>query len=140
MNLNCYTYDELQVGHTETFSVAITEEMMFNFFRITGDGNPLHTDAAYAQQRGHVDRVAYGMLTASFMSTMAGVYLPGKYSLVHRSEAEFPTPVNVGDTLVFVGEVVEKNDHFKTIELKITARNSDGKKVLRGKMRVGVLE
>ena len=141
--MNCYTYDEITEGHTSTFSVTITEQMMSNFFVITGDCNPLHTDEGVCDKSngdGFVGKVVYGMLTASFLSTLAGVYLPGKHSLIHKSEAEFPTPVYVGDTLVFTGEVVNKNDSFRVIELKVTARNGAGKKVLRGKMRVGVLK
>ena len=141
--MNCYTYYEIAEGHVETFSVTITEQMMFGFYDITGDCNPLHTDEDYAKKSGgdgFIGKVVYGMLTASFLSTLAGVYLPGKHSLIHKSEAEFPVPVYVGDTLVFTGEIVNKNDSFRVIELKVTARNGAGKKVLRGKMRVGVLK
>ena len=140
--MNCFTYAEIQKGHKETFSVTISEEMMSNFYGITGDCSPLHTDEYFTLNlsKMFLGKVVYGMLTASFLSTLAGVYLPGKYSLVHKYEVEFPTPVYVGDTLVFTGEVIKKNDAFKTIDLKIIARNSIGNKVLRGKMRVGVLE
>lgn len=84
--MNEYTYEQIAEGHTESFQVTLTEEMMEQFLRITGDVNPLHRDAAYARTRHYADKVVYGMLTSSFYSTLAGVYLPGKYSLIHSVE------------------------------------------------------
>jgi len=137
--MNNYTYNEIAIGDIETFTATITEDMMSGFRDITGDVNPLHTDEAFATKMKYDKKVAYGMLTASFMSTVAGVYLPGKYSLIQKVEAEFPSAVYAGDTISFTAEVVDKDDRFKTIELKVVAKNSLGKKVMRGKMRVGVL-
>ena len=128
--MNRYEYADIMIGHTETFTVMITDKIMSDFCNITGDSNPAHTEG----------KLAYGMLTASFISTLAGMYLPGEHSLIHKIEAEFPAPVYAGDTLVFTGEVVKKDDNFKTIELKVAARNNSGKKVFRGKMRIGVLK
>ena len=80
------------------------------------------------------------MLTASFMSAAAGMYLPGKRSLIHKVEAEFPKPVYVGDTLLVEGKITEKDDAFRLIYLKIVIKNGQGEKVLRGKMRIQVLD
>ena len=140
MNFNCYTYDEISIGDSENFTVTMSDEMVSHFSAMTGDLNPLHTDKAFAAAAGYDRKVVYGMLTASLMSTLAGMHLPGKHSLIHKSEAEFPAPVFVGDTLSVTGEVVAKNDAFKIIELKVIIRNQVGKKVLRGRMQVGVLK
>lgn len=133
-----YKFNELSIGTKESFSVSVTQEMMDSFLAITGDNNPLHVRDSYAQERGFSSKLVYGMLTASFLSTLAGVYLPGKYCLVHSVEVEFPQPVFVGDTLVISGIVTEKDERFRTITIKITIRKADGKKVCRGKMRLGV--
>ena len=84
--------------------------------------------------------MAFGMLTASFLSTLAGVYLPGKNSLIHEVEVKFAKPVYPGDTLKVTGNVSEKNDTFRLFWMKVTITNQKGEKVLRGKMRVGVLD
>jgi len=139
--LNRYTYDEIAIGHTETFTVVITDEMMSGFRGITGDCNPMHLDDDHARGFGRYSgRVAYGMLTASFMSTLAGVYLPGENGLIHKVEAEFPSPVYAGDEITFTGRVIRKDDNFGTIEVKVAAVNGSGQKVCRGKMRIGVLK
>lgn len=137
--MNHYSYEEIVEGQKECFTVTVTDKMLDSFEMITGDHNPLHRNSEYAQQKGYKEKVAYGMLTASFLSTLAGELLPGERSLIHKVEVEFPRPVYVGDVLQVEGIVKEKNDLFRTLELKVTVKNQDGIKVLRGKMRVQVL-
>lgn len=136
--MNHYQYTDISVGQREQFAVTITEAMMDRFFEITQDCNPLHKEDSYAANAGFDGRVVYGMLTASFFSTLAGVYLPGEFSLIHSVETEFVKPVHIGDQLTITGLVKDKNDLFKTIELKITMTNQNQVKVCRGKMRVGL--
>ncbi len=136
--MNDYTYEEIQIGHKESFTVTVTQEMMDKFRDITGDINPLHNDEDYALSKGHKGKVAYGMLTGSLLSTLAGVYLPGKKSLIQEVKIKFAKPVYVGDTVTVEGVVDEKNDTYSLLMLKITIRNQDGDKVCRGTMQIGV--
>lgn len=138
--MNRFRYKELQEGHTEEFKVTVTEDMLEKFRDITGDINPLHNDEEYARERKYRSKVAYGMLTASFMSTLAGVYLPGEHSLIQSVEIKFAAPVYVGDIISIRGEITEKNDTYSLIYLKVTMKNAAGEKVCRGKMQIGVME
>ena len=97
MSGNAYGYGEIREGQTECFRVEVTAEKMELFEAITGDQNPLHLDDGFARQMGYDGRVAYGMLTASFYSTLAGMYLPGRWSLIHSVEAKFLRPVPPSD-------------------------------------------
>ena len=78
------------------------------------------------------------MLTSSFLSTIAGVYLPGKYSLIHSVETKMLKPVLLGDALTIEGVVSEKHDIFQMIVLKVTIKNQNEEKVLKGKMQIGI--
>ncbi|WP_044938815.1 MaoC family dehydratase [Pseudobutyrivibrio sp. LB2011] len=137
--MNNYTFDELTVGMTESFKVTITEAMLNAFKGITGDVNPLHNDEEFAKAKGHPGRVAYGMLTASFLSTLAGVYIPGERSLIQQVETKFAKPVYIGDELTVTGEITELVESVQRLELKVTITNQDGKKVLRGTMGILVV-
>ena len=137
--MNTYSFDELKVGMSESFDVTITPEMLDSFKSITGDVNPLHNDEEFAKAKGHVGRVAYGMLTASFLSTLAGVYLPGEKSLIQQVETKFVNPVYIGDTLTVKGEIVELIESVQRLELKVLITNQNGKKVLRGTMQILVV-
>ncbi|MBO4266101.1 MAG: MaoC family dehydratase [Lachnospiraceae bacterium] len=137
--MNEYTYEEIEMGQKESFSVTVTDEMMKSFLDITGDINPLHNDREYAISKGHPDRVVYGMLTGSMLSTLAGVYLPGKRSLIQEVKLKFAKPVYVGDTLTVEGVVEEKHDAYSLIILKVTMRNQNGDKVCRARMQISVI-
>ena len=136
--MNHYTLSELTVGQTESFTVTVTAEMMDAFYAITGDNSPIHMDADYAAGRGYPGRVVYGMLGASFFSTLAGVYLPGEHCLLHSVESKFAKPIFSGDTLTVSGKVAEVNETFSEITVKASITNQDGKKVTRAVIKAGL--
>ena len=136
--MNNYTLDQITPGLTESFETTVTEEKMQLFLQLTGDNSPIHISNEVAQNRGHKGRVVYGMLGASLLSTLAGVYLPGKSCLLHSVETKFVRPVYIGDTLTVSGKVSEVNDTFSTITIKATITNQNGQKVTRGVIQAGV--
>lgn len=138
--MNKYRFEDISLGLTESYTAIITEEMLEKFGNITGDTNPLHTDEEYAKSKGFSGRVAYGMMTSSLLSTLAGVYLPGERSLIREMEVKFKKPVYIGDKLKITGEVTGINKDFKIFEMKVSITNQNDEKVLRGKMQLGVLE
>lgn len=136
--MNHYTLAEMTPGLTESFTVTVTEEMMQAFERLTGDCSPIHVDENYAKARGYGGRVVYGMLGASFFSTLAGVYLPGEHCLLHSVECKFARPVFIGDTLTVTGTVVNVSEAVAEAEIKAVITNQDGKKVTRGVIKAGL--
>lgn len=137
--MNTYRWEEISIGMEEHFTVVITEKMLDGFKEITGDSNPLHQSREFAREKGYTDRVGYGMLTASFLSTLAGVYLPGERSLIHSVETKFLKPVYVGDELTISGKVSEMDERFQILKLKVTITNQKSEKVCKGTMQIGIL-
>jgi len=137
-HMNEYKYEDIDIGHRESFTVTVTDNMMSSFCTITGDINPLHNNEDYAVSKGHPGKVVYGMLTASLLSTLAGVYLPGKNSLIHEVKIKFSKPVYIGDTLTIEGTVEEKHDVYSLIKLRVLIHNQNGDKVCKASMQVGV--
>ena len=137
--MNEYKITDLVVGQEEQFVYSVTEEKMTAFCALTGDINPLHMDEGYAKSQGYPGRVVFGMLTASLISKLGGVLLPGKYCLIQEVDVKFTRPVFVGDELTITGKVtrVDVNLHF--MEVKVTVVNQNQQKVLRGLMKAGVL-
>lgn len=142
--MNEYRFAEIYTGMKESFEKEITTEMEAAFRGISGDDNPLHRGDEFAREAGggkFSGHAVFGMLTASFYSTMAGMYLPGKYSLIHSfDEISFLKPVYPGDRLVITGEVTGKEEALHLIRLKVTIRNQENKLVSRAKMKVLVLK
>lgn len=138
--MNKYNYEDIEINHEEKFTYELNEEKMKSFLMISGDNNPLHNDLEFAKSKGYDEKVVYGMLTASCLSTLAGVYLPGEKSLIHSVEVHFVKPVFLSKCpLEVTGKVIEKDDRFKQITIKFSITDKEGTKVSRGIMKVGFL-
>ncbi len=137
--MNTYTITDLKIGMTESFKKIITDEMLNSFYNLTGDENPLHLDGNFARAHGFKDRVVYGLLTSSFISTLGGCYLPGKYCLIQGVETKYLRPVFPEDEITVIGEIVDIRAELNYVEIKVTMKNQNGEKVLRGVLKVGLL-
>lgn len=139
--MNTYMFEDCVLGLKEVFEAEVTEEKMRGFKDISGDINPLHNDEKYALAKGFDGKVVYGLLTASYFSTLVGVWLPGERCLIQEVSYKFMKPVYSGDVLVISGEVIERDERTKQLKLKVRIRRkSDNVLVVRGTMIVGVLE
>lgn len=142
--MNEYTIEDIEVGMKASFTRTLTAQMEDAFRMISGDENPLHRDDAFAREISggrFQSHAAFGMLTASLYSTLAGMYLPGKYSLIHSlEELSFLKPVYAGDTLLVEGTVVDIQRELGLIQVKAVIRNQQGKTVSRARMKVLVLK
>lgn len=141
--MNEFTFADINLGQEEKFSYIVTQEKQDLFTQLSGDINPMHINAEYAAKNlsnssGGV--LVYGMLTASLFSTLAGVYLPGKYCLLQHVETTFIKPVSIGDTITISGKVIDKDDTFKRIKMKVYITNQNNEKVCRGVIVAGVLK
>lgn len=138
--MNQYRFSDLVLDKQETFTRIVTSAMMEEFLSISGDSNPLHQDVVYAQEQGFRDRVVYGLLTASFYSTLVGVYLPGKYALLQGlKKISFSKPVFIGDELKVHGKVSYLNEAYRVMEMKAWIDNQKGETVSSAVISVGLL-
>lgn len=138
--MNNYRLVDIFPGLSHSFQVTVTLGMMDQFQELSGDANPLHTDKAWALICGYRDRVVYGMLTASFYSTLVGIYLPGRFALLQSVDAAFVAPVFPDDNLTVSGEIISIHQELKTMEIRAHITNQAGKKVSRAKIRSGIHE
>ena len=93
------TYEDIQIGDTATFSKTISEFDIYQFAGITGDFNPMHINEEFADTTIFEDRIAHGLLTGSFISTVLGMKLPGPNSIYLSQSFSFTAPVKIGDTI-----------------------------------------
>jgi acyl dehydratase len=114
--------------------------MHYAFTKITGDISPIHLSAEYANEKGFRDVLVYGMLTASFYSTLIGVYLPGKYGVFQKCDVSFNKPVYIGDTLFVSGKVSDIHYELKRITIKAEIKNQHNEKVSAATLIVGITE
>ena len=104
-------FEDFEIGVTmRTRGRTITEADLVQFAALTGDFNPMHTDAEYCKQSFMGQRVAHGMLTLSYAIGQA--YQLGileRRTLGFRGlDMKFSSPVYIGDTIHAELKVTEK--------------------------------
>lgn len=135
--MNEYRFDNIEKGMSQEFHVKITDDMMEHFREMSGDINPMHIDEEWAKEWGFCGRLVYGMMTASFYSTLVGVYLPGRYCLLQEISTSFYKPVFVGDELNISGIVRDKNEELQRVTISARIENSKGERISKAMMVVG---
>lgn len=130
------TFSELQIGDSATFTKTVSETDIYLFAGITGDMNPAHVDAVSAADGMFKQRIAHGMLSASFISTVLAMQLPGPGTIYAGQNLQFRGPVFIGDTVTARVECTEKLDARGWAKFKTTVTNQDGKLVVDGEATV----
>ncbi len=95
-----YHIDQLQPGMSACTSKTVTEADIILFAGISTDVNPAHLDEEYAKGTMFGGRIAHGMLSAGFISTVLGTKLPGPGAIYLAQTLKFKAPVKIGDTVV----------------------------------------
>ena len=137
--LSNYTYDEISIGQTASYTKAVTDQDIQLFAAVSGDVNPVHLDAAFAATTPFKDRIAHGMLTGAFVSAALAMELPGPGTIYLGQTLRFRLPVKIGDTITVQLEVTAKRDDKKFVTLDCKAVNQNGKTVASGSAEVMAL-
>lgn len=127
---------KIKINQKESFSKTITEYDISNFAGITGDFNPLHIDKIAAEKSIFKERIAHGMLAASFISTVIGMYLPGKGSIYLEQNIKFLKPVKIGDTITAWVEIVNFDSEKNIYSLSTWVENEQSTKVIDGTAKI----
>ena len=97
--LHGYYLEDLAPGMTALYAKTVTDADVVLFAGISGDVNPVHLNQEFADRTMFRGRIAHGMLTASFISTVIGTKLPGPGCIYVSQNLKFKAPVRIGDTV-----------------------------------------
>ena len=104
-----YYLEDLEPGMAATYAKTVTEADVVLFAGISGDSNPVHMDNEFAKGTMFKGRIAHGMLSASYISTVLGMQIPGPGTIFMSLTTRFKAPVRIGDTVVTTCTVREVN-------------------------------
>ena len=133
-------FDLIQVGDEAELDHLLSDKDVADFAALSGDYNPLHMDESFARKTSFRKPVVHGMLSASFISTMIGMMLPGGGALWTAQTLEFLRPAYVGDVLHVVARVKQKSPATRLLVLQITITNQHGQPCITGESTVKILE
>ena len=125
-------FSSFAAGDAVSFSKTITEADILLFAAVSGDTYPLHVDAEYAKASRFGQRVAHGMLSASLLSTVAGLMLGTPGGVYVEQTLAFRRPVFIGDTLTARAELVAIDAGKRRLNCATTIVNQHGKTVIDG--------
>ena len=138
-----YYFEEIEIDKPMvTRGRTVTEAYIVQFAGLTGDYNPMHTNAEYMKTHPMRQRVAHGMLTLSY--AVGQLYQLGfmeRTVLAFRGlEMKFSLPVFIGDTIHVRLTVKEKKEMKRlgggNVIAEIKILNQDGKTVQSGTMEL----
>jgi 3-hydroxybutyryl-CoA dehydratase len=132
-----YAIEDLSVGMTALFAKTVSEADIVLFAGISGDINPVHLNHEFASETIFEGRIAHGLLTASFISTVIGTKLPGPGAIYLKQSLNFKAPVRAGDTVRARATITAIDTQRRRVTLETVASVGD-KVVLDGEALVMV--
>ncbi len=133
------TYDDLSVGQSASFTKTITSADISHFIAITGDVNPLHIDATFAERTFFKKPIAHGMLAGALFSHVIGMLLPGTGAIYRSQSLQFLRPVYIGDTICASLEITALDRAAEQIEMNGVILNQREERVIEGTSSVSLL-
>lgn len=116
--LRGYAFEDLKEGMSDVYGKTVTDADIVMFAGISGDINPVHLNHEFASETMFQGRIAHGILTASFISTVIGTKLPGPGCIYVNQTLRFKAPVKSGDTVTAVATVTKLIPEKRFVELK----------------------
>jgi 3-hydroxybutyryl-CoA dehydratase len=123
--LHGYYLEDLKVGMSTSYGRTVTETDIANFAGVSGDTNPLHLNAEFAASTRFKQRIAHGMLSAAYISTLIGTRLPGPGCLYISQTLRFTAPVRIGDTVIATATVTDIDTARRRVKLSTVCRVGD---------------
>ena len=135
-NFSELTFEQIKIDQTKEFQIKITESLVNEFSKLSGDFSPIHMNDEYAKSTKFKGRVVHGMLLASFLSRMVGMYIPGKHALYTSQSLEFPHPCFIDDEITVSSVVIDKSQSTKIIKIESKITNKKNEILLNGVGRI----
>src|SRR5207245_4563396 len=94
------------LGTQASLARTITEDDIRLFAMVSGDHNPIHLDAEYAERSLFGKRIAHGFLVGSLISSVLGNDLPGPGSIYLGQTLRFLAHIHIAETVTGTVKVV----------------------------------
>jgi 3-hydroxybutyryl-CoA dehydratase len=118
-------FEDLSVGMRETHLKTVKNEDVIGFAELSGDHNPIHLSEHFARKTRFGGRIVHGLYTASLISAVIGMRLPGPGAVYVSQSLNFRGPVKIGDIVAISVEVVELTEKGRRVRLHCECKVAD---------------
>jgi 3-hydroxybutyryl-CoA dehydratase len=112
-----YYFEELALGMREAIRKTVENEDVIGFAELSGDHNPIHLSEHFARKTRFGQRIVHGLYTASLISAVIGMRLPGPGAVYISQTLNFRGPVKIGDVVDVSVEVIELTEKGRRVRL-----------------------
>jgi 3-hydroxybutyryl-CoA dehydratase len=123
--MNGLFLEDLKVGQQAMFGRTVTDADIVAFAGVSGDTNPIHLHDGFARTTRFGQRIAHGMLSGSYISTVIGTKLPGPGAVYISQTMNFMAPVIAGDTITAVATITAIDEKRRRVTLKTQCLKGD---------------
>ena len=128
-------------GSLPEVSRKISQERLNAYADASGDGNPLHLDAAFAADTPFGGIIAHGMLTLAFIGEMMTAELGPSWLETGTIKARFKGAAYLGDDVVTWGRASENGSDTESLPLEYLVgvwNPASGKELITGSATVRI--
>ena len=126
----------LKIGQSAAANRMFSAGDIAEYADLTGDTNPLFSDADCARQSGFKDCIIPGPLLSGMFSNLLGTRLPGKGTNWLKQNLHFPAPAYPGDEITARVEIIRLRPEKDLVNLMGTCTNSSGELVCQAESLV----
>jgi 3-hydroxybutyryl-CoA dehydratase len=120
-----YYFEDLALGMRETLRKTVENEDVIGFAELSGDHNPIHLSEHFARKTRFGGRIVHGLYTASLISAVIGMRLPGPGAVYISQSLNFRGPVKIGDVIDVTVEVIELTEKGRRVRLGCECKVGD---------------
>lgn len=124
------------IGATASIHKKVSLEEVKKFAELTGDYNGVHLNEEISKKSIFGSRVCHGMLIASYISTVLGMYLPGEGTIYLSQDLQFKHPVYLDEEITVTVEIVEIIEGKDIIILDTKVIKEDGSFAITGSAKI----
>ena len=120
---------------------VVLQEKVDLYARASGDCNPIHIDADFANQSQFGGRIAHGMMIAATLSEMVTMVFEKDWVDTGSLKIRFRAPVYPGESISTFGEVekvTEMDQEKYAVMCSVGIRRDNGELVISGSAEVTV--
>ena len=120
-----YYFEELALGMREAIRKTVENEDVIGFAELSGDHNPIHLSEHFARKTKFGQRIVHGLYTASLISAVIGMRLPGPGAVYISQTLNVRGPVKIGDVIDVAVEVIELTEKGRRVRLHCECKVGD---------------
>jgi acyl dehydratase len=128
----------MKEGDKFEIEYTVTPEIYQAYIKFFDDRNPLHTNKAFAKEKGFSDVVMHGGILTGFLSNFIGEQLPLKNVIIQSYKIAFAKPVYLNTVLTLKAVITGVFESVNCVVFKYAFEN-ESTVVSKGEISIGII-